>query len=223
MNGRVGSSLTPVDDEYNHLYKIVLVGDAAVGKTHLVHRYIKGYLPKTITPTIGVEFATRVMTLKTGGRVKTQIWDTAGQERYRAITGAHYRKAVGALVVYDITKEKSFENVAKWIEELKYNAEPDIVIMLVGNKVDLSDSNPNMRKVKYEDAAKFAASNGILFCETSAVSAQNVSDAFEDLLQEIYDVRNRKHLGAAPHRTGPKGQKLYAGNNDQAESKTNCC
>ena len=88
------------DDDYDHLYKVVLVGDATVGKTHLLSRYIKGTLPKAPTATIGVEFATRTVPLAVGGTVKAQIWDTAGQERYRAITSAHYRRAVGALLVY---------------------------------------------------------------------------------------------------------------------------
>eukprot|EP00331_Platyophrya_macrostoma_P028921 CAMPEP_0176461902 /NCGR_PEP_ID=MMETSP0127-20121128/34933_1 /TAXON_ID=938130 /ORGANISM="Platyophrya macrostoma, Strain WH" /LENGTH=217 /DNA_ID=CAMNT_0017853687 /DNA_START=29 /DNA_END=682 /DNA_ORIENTATION=+ len=196
MNNRGGGAVSSGDDDYNHLYKIVLVGDAGVGKTYLVNRYIKGSIPKNNIPTIGVEFATKIMTLKTGGRVKAQLWDTAGQERYRAITSAHYRKAVGALLVYDVTKEKTFENVSKWMEELKASAEPDLVIMLVGNKIDLCDNNPSIRKVKTEDAKKFAAANDILFCEASAITSHNVSDAFENLLQEIYDTRNRRQLKA---------------------------
>ena len=94
------------------------------------------------------------------------------------------------MVVYDVTKERTFENVAKWIEELKFNSEPDIVIILVGNKVDLCDNNPAMRKVKTEDAKKFAAANNLLFAEASAITSQNVSDAFENLLQGI----NHTHI-----------------------------
>ena len=100
-------------------------------------------------PTIGVEFATKPVPLKTGGTVRVQIWDTgkiifsssyfsiAGQERFKAITSAHYRKSLGALLVYDITKEQSFKNIEKWISEVKEHAEPDIVLMLVGNKLDI--------------------------------------------------------------------------------------
>ena len=96
---------------------------------------------------------------------------------------SHYRRAVGALLVYDVTKEKSFESVTKWMEELKYHAEPDIVIMLVGNKVDLVDKNPSLRKVSREEARKLAQEHQMLFEETSAVTAQNVTDVFERLLQ----------------------------------------
>lgn len=127
------------DDDYNFVFKIILLGDTNVGKTHLLSRYIKGQLPKQKGPTIGVEFATKPVPLKTGGTVRVQIWDTgkslnifkqvdhlstsdlsksltdyssnlfslfvAGQERFKAITSAHYRKSLGALLVYDITKE----------------------------------------------------------------------------------------------------------------------
>jgi Rab family protein len=175
------------DQVYDHLYKVVLVGDATVGKTHLLSRYIKGTLPKAPTATIGVEFATRTVPLAVGGTVKAQIWDTAGQERYRAITSAHYRRAVGALLVYDITKQATFQNCMKWMEELRQNAEPDIVIMLVGNKVDLVEKDPSARQVNYDAAAEFARQHTLLFSESSAVTSHNVKHIFEFLLQEIYN------------------------------------
>ena len=135
------------EEEYDFLYKIVLVGDSNVGKTNLISRYIKNSLPKNSNPTIGVEFATRVVPLRSGGTVKAQIWDTAGQERYYAIVSAHYRRAIGALLVYDVTNLKTFTSAKKWIQELKSKAEPDIVIMLVGNKIDLVDKSPEKREV----------------------------------------------------------------------------
>lgn len=174
-------------DDYDHLYKVVLVGDATVGKTHLLSRYIKGSLPKAPTATIGVEFATRTVPLAVGGTVKAQIWDTAGQERYRAITSAHYRRAVGALLCYDVTKQATFQNCMKWMEELRQNAEPDIVIMLVGNKVDLVEKDAGARQVYYDAAAEFARQHGLFFSEASAVTSYNVKHIFEHLLQEIYN------------------------------------
>merc|ERR1712187_498264 len=140
---------------YDHLYKVVLVGDATVGKTHLLSRYIKGTLPKAPTATIGVEFATRIVPLAVGGTVKAQIWDTAGQERYRAITSSHYRRAIGALLVYDVTRQATFQNCLKWLEELRQNAEPNITIMLVGNKVDLVEKDPSSRQVSVDAAMEF--------------------------------------------------------------------
>lgn len=164
------------------------MGDTSVGKTHLLSRYIKNELPRNKYPTIGVEFATKGVTLKAGGTVKAQIWDTAGQERFKAITSAHYRKSIGALIVYDITKEQSFMSVKKWIEEVREHAEPEIVIMLVGNKLDLAEQHPSERKVAREFAADFARKNKLLFMETSAFADVNVRDVFEYLVQEIYTV-----------------------------------
>eukprot|EP00921_Rhytidocystis_pertsovi_P002976 GHVQ01004961.1.p1 GENE.GHVQ01004961.1~~GHVQ01004961.1.p1 ORF type:complete len:283 (+),score=37.54 GHVQ01004961.1:543-1391(+) len=183
-------------DDYDHLYKIILVGDATVGKTHLLSRYIRGTLPKSPKATIGVEFATRTVPLAVGGTVKAQIWDTAGQERYRSITSAHYRRAVGALLVYDVTRKNTFLNASKWLEELRQNAEPDIVVMLVGNKVDLVEKEPGERAVAYETAATYAQNNGLFFSEASAVSSFNVKHIFEHLLQEIYNQKTKgRNLG----------------------------
>ena len=116
------------ETQYDQLYKIVLIGDSGVGKSWLVSRYVKGVFPKNKGATIGVEFASKNLHLRTGTNVKAQIWDTAGQERYLAITSAHYRRAVGALVVYDIWKKQSFDNCEKWINDVKAQADPDIAI-----------------------------------------------------------------------------------------------
>mmetsp|Transcript_70686 Transcript_70686/g.229687 ORF Transcript_70686/g.229687 Transcript_70686/m.229687 type:complete len:221 (+) Transcript_70686:204-866(+) len=177
----------PDDDCCDNLYKVVLVGDATVGKTHLLSRYVKGTLPKAPTATIGVEFATRTIPLAVGGTVKAQIWDTAGQERYRAITSSHYRRAVGALLVYDVTRSATFQNCLKWLEELRQNAEPNIIIMLVGNKVDLVEKDPTARQVYYDSAVDFAHQHKLFFKEASAVTNYNVKHCFEHLLQEVYN------------------------------------
>ena len=181
------------EEEYDFLYKIVLVGDSNVGKTNLISRYIKNTLPKNSNPTIGVEFATRVVSLRSGGTVKAQIWDTAGQERYYAIVSAHYRRAIGALLVYDITNIKSFLNAKKWIQELKSKAEPDIVIMLVGNKIDLVEKSSEKREVSVDQAENFAKQEGLLFIETSAITSHKVREAFETLLEEIYKNSRNKN------------------------------
>lgn len=181
-------------EDYDHLYKIIVVGDATVGKTHLLSRYIRGSLPKAPAATIGVEFATRIVPLQVGGTVKAQIWDTAGQERYRSITSAHYRRAVGALLVYDVTRHNTFMNATKWLEELRQSAEPDIIVMLVGNKVDLVEKDARRREVPYEIAAEFAQKEGLFYSEASAVTALNVKHIFEHLLQEIYNQKTKGRL-----------------------------
>ncbi|GJN39998.1 hypothetical protein PR202_gb29158 [Eleusine coracana subsp. coracana] len=113
-----------------------------------------------------------------GKTIKAQIWDTAGQERYRAITSAYYRGAVGALLVYDVTKAMTFENVNRWLKELRDHADSNIVVMLIGNKIDLR----HLRSVAVEDAASFAESEGLFFIETSALDATNVEKAFQTCL-----------------------------------------
>eukprot|EP01054_Gregarina_sp_Poly1_P007258 Gregarina_sp_Poly_1__7257@NODE_3998_length_784_cov_99_622036_g2408_i1_p1_GENE_NODE_3998_length_784_cov_99_622036_g2408_i1NODE_3998_length_784_cov_99_622036_g2408_i1_p1_ORF_typecomplete_len238_score33_55Ras/PF00071_22/2e55Roc/PF08477_13/5_2e26Arf/PF00025_21/1_2e16Gtr1_RagA/PF04670_12/6_3e08GTP_EFTU/PF00009_27/8_5e07SRPRB/PF09439_10/1_7e06FeoB_N/PF02421_18/6_3e05MMR_HSR1/PF01926_23/0_00016AAA_22/PF13401_6/0_00076AAA_22/PF13401_6/2_4e03TniB/PF05621_11/0_013_NODE_3998_length_784_cov_99_622036_g2408_ len=178
-------------DDYDYLYKIILVGDATVGKTHLLSRYTRGTLPRTPQPTVGVEFATHTVPLAVGGTVKAQIWDTAGQERYRSITAAHYRRAVGALLVFDVTKAQTFKNASHWLEDLRAYAEPDIVVFLVGNKIDLVEGNPHEREVPFEQAAAFANNNGLFFSEVSAVTSFNVKKVFEHLLQEIYNHKTK--------------------------------
>ena len=105
------------------LIAVILIGDVDVGKTCLLSRYLKNQLPKTQKTTIGVEFATKNVTMKDGATVKAQLWDTAGQEKYRAITVAHYRKAVGCLVVYDVTNRKTFTDVKYWLDSLMDSAE----------------------------------------------------------------------------------------------------
>lgn len=185
---------------YDFLYKLVLVGDATVGKTHLLSRYLKGRLPNTASATIGVEFGTRNVRLHDGKVVKAQIWDTAGQERYRAITSAHYRKAAGALLVYDVTRRPTFENCATWLQELREGAGPEVAVVLVGNKVDLPEQDEQCRVVAFEDAEAFAHGNGLLFYETSAVTAVNVSTVFQALFERIYE-QNR--AGQAPEPDSP--------------------
>lgn len=128
-------------------------------------------------PTIGVEFATRTLITDTK-LIKAQIWDTAGQERYRAITSAYYRGALGALLVYDISKKATFDNIEKWLKELREHADPNIVLMLVGNKCDLK----NLRQVKTEDASVFSEKNSVAFLETSALDSTNVESAFQKVV-----------------------------------------
>lgn len=176
--------------EYDYLYKVVLIGDSGVGKSNLLSRFTRNEFNLETKSTIGVEFATRSIQAN-GKTIKAQIWDTAGQERYRAITSAYYRGAVGALLVYDIAKNITFKNVEKWLTELLENAAGNIVIMLVGNKSDLR----HLREVPTETAKEFAEKNNLLFIETSALDSSNVELAFQQILTEIYEVSIR-HLNA---------------------------
>lgn len=124
--------------------------------------------------------------------MKAQIWDTAGQERYRAITSAYYRGALGALLVYDVTKPTTFENVSRWLKELRDHADANIVIMLIGNKTDLK----HLRAVATEDSQGYAEKEGLSFIETSALEATNVEKAFQTILAEIYRIISKKSLSS---------------------------
>lgn len=207
------------DDEYDCLFKVVLIGDSGVGKSNLLSRFTRNEFNLESKSTIGVEFATRSVQCQ-GKTIKAQIWDTAGQERYRAITSAYYRGAVGALLVYDISKYNTFENVEKWLRELRDHAEQNIVIMLVGNKSDLR----HLRTVNTEEARAFAEKNDISFMETSALDCTNVEEAFQTILSEIYKTTQRKQLAGSEHegtatvRPG-QGETINISDNAQADNK----
>jgi small GTP-binding protein len=177
------------DDEYDYLFKVVLIGDSGVGKSNLLSRFTRNEFNLESKSTIGVEFATKSIQ-SDNKTIKAQIWDTAGQERYRAITSAYYRGAVGALLVYDISKRMSYENVARWLKELRDHADPNIVIMLVGNKKDLR----HMRQVTTDEAKEFCKTHKLFFIETSALADSNVATAFETILKEIYRLISRKTI-----------------------------
>ncbi len=155
----------------------MLIGDSGVGKSNLLSRFTRNEFNLDSKSTIGVEFATRSIQVD-AKTIKAQIWDTAGQERYRAITSAYYRGAVGALLVYDISKHQTYENVQRWLKELRDHADSNIVIMLVGNKSDLR----HLRAVPTEEAKQFASENNLSFIETSALDASNVELAFQNIL-----------------------------------------
>ena len=162
-----------------------------VGKSSLMSQYIKKIFPESPLPTIAIEFATKIIKIKEGGFVKAQIWDTAGQEKYKSITSHHYRKAVGALLVFDVTRKITFDNCINWLKELKNNTQNDCIICLVGNKCDLIDGFPNRREVSTEEAMNFARQYNTLYFETSARSNNNVTECFEELLQQIYNTRRK--------------------------------
>jgi len=173
---------------FDYLYKIVLMGDSAVGKSCLLSRFVQNEFVLDQKPTIGVEFLSKTIHILPEDKkqspkyVKAQIWDTAGQERFRAITSAYYRGAVGALICYDITKKKSFENVSHWLREMRNNGDPQVV-MLVGTKSDLQ----YLREVTTEEGMELAQREGMLFIETSSYNSDNVELAFTEIVKRILE------------------------------------
>ncbi|XP_007946748.1 ras-related protein Rab-13 [Orycteropus afer afer] len=165
---------------YDHLFKLLLIGDSGVGKTCLIIRFAEDNFNNTYISTIGIDFKIRTVDIE-GKKIKLQVWDTAGQERFKTITTAYYRGAMGIILVYDITDEKSFENIQNWMKSIKENASAGVERLLLGNKCDMEAK----RKVQKEQADKLAREHGIRFFETSAKSSMNVNEAFNSLARDI--------------------------------------
>eukprot|EP00931_Biecheleriopsis_adriatica_P054606 TRINITY_DN32148_c0_g1_i1.p1 TRINITY_DN32148_c0_g1~~TRINITY_DN32148_c0_g1_i1.p1 ORF type:complete len:215 (+),score=36.42 TRINITY_DN32148_c0_g1_i1:32-646(+) len=167
---------------YAYIFKLIVIGDQSVGKTCILLQFTEKQFRLDHAPTIGVEFAARNVTLD-DQTIKLHIWDTAGLENFKALTRSYYRGATGAVLVYDITSRPTFQHVAGWLEQARQNANPGLVVMLVGNKQDLQ----NRRQVTYEEGAAFARAHGIGFMETSACTGVNVEEAFVRTAQGIHN------------------------------------
>ncbi|XP_014241167.1 ras-related protein Rab-8A isoform X3 [Cimex lectularius] len=164
---------------YDHLFKLLLIGDSGVGKTCILFRFSEDAFNNTFISTIGIDFKIRTIELD-GKKIKLQIWDTAGQERFRTITTAYYRGAMGIMLVYDITNEKSFDNIKNWIRNIEENATTDVEKMLLGNKCD-----HDVRVVSKERGEQLAIEYGIKFMEVSAKESINVESAFFTIAGDI--------------------------------------
>jgi len=161
-------------------FKLVLLGDSAVGKSSLVLRFVKKQFFEYQESTIGAAFLTQTVAVN-DFVVKFEIWDTAGQERYHSLAPMYYRGAASAIVVYDITNRQSFVRAKSWVKELQRQGNPNIVIALAGNKLDLQDQ----RKVEVDEAKSYADDNGIMFMETSAKTNHNVTELFKAIARKL--------------------------------------
>ncbi|VFQ79063.1 unnamed protein product [Cuscuta campestris] len=208
-------------DEYDYLFKLVLIGDSGVGKSNLLSRFTRNEFNLESKSTIGVEFATKSLTVD-GKVIKAQIWDTAGQERYRAITSAYYRGAVGALLVYDVTRHITFENVSRWLKELRDHTDPNIVVMLIGNKSDLR----HLVAVSTQEGTEFSEKESLYFMETSALESTNVENAFTEVLTQIYHIVSKKAIetgdaGGSTISVPPRGESINV--REQGGKQGGCC
>ncbi|KAL2916742.1 Vacuolar protein sorting-associated protein 21 [Polyrhizophydium stewartii] len=174
--------------------KLVLLGEAAVGKSSLVLRFVNNEFQENKEPTIGAAFLTQKCKLD-DKIIKFEIWDTAGQERFHSLAPMYYRNAQAAVVAYDLTKPASLEKAKAWVKELQRQANPNIVIALVGNKLDLAST---ARGVSTEEAQAYANESGLLFLEASAKTGEFVMDIFTEIAKKI----PLDTLAAARQRTG---------------------
>ena len=211
--------MTDESDNYEQLYKIIIIGDSGVGKSNILGRYLHNEFKHDTKSTVGVEFGSKQLKVD-GVNIKLQIWDTAGEERYRAITSAYYKGSKGCFIVYDITSEISFENVEKWYEEIRKSAEKEISIILVGNKCDLE----NERKVSIELGQSKAKNLNCPFFETSALNNTNIVTAFQSISENIYNrCKNEKNLeDDDDYEIVPKDDKKIDINTNK-KKETKCC
>ena len=170
------------DNSYDHLIKILLIGESGVGKTCILQRFNRGDFLVNHLTTIAIDFKMKIYEVK-NKKLKMQIWDTAGQERFNTLTKGFFKSAHGIMIVYSITDEKSFQQIGKWMNQIKENAPPDVKILLVGNKSDLKQE----RVVSYEAGEDCAQRNNVPFFETSAFNGENINKVFEQLGSDILE------------------------------------
>ncbi len=197
-------------------FKLVLLGESAVGKSSLVLRFVKGQFHEFQESTIGAAFLTQTLCLD-DTTVKFEIWDTAGQERYHSLAPMYYRGAQAAIVVYDITNGDTFARAKNWVRELQRQARPDIVIALAGNKSDLGQK----RLVEYEEANAYAEENGLLFMETSAKNANNVNEIFLAIARKL--PRDQDGAGGAGTSGGIRPGQAGDGQGGEGSKLGTCC
>ena len=204
------------DVKEDYKLKVVVVGDSGVGKTNLIKRFVTNTFSANSKATVGVEFISK--SYRINDQVfKIEIWDTAGQERYKSITAAYYKGAKGALIVYDTTQKTSFENIDKWMSEIKEKSSKDMKLMIIGNKIDLKDE----RQVETDEALAKAQTLDAPIMETSALDATNVKEAFYDLLKEMYkEVKKKLDVVESQAESGNDGIQLET--NDESQKK-GCC
>jgi len=166
--------------EYDHLFKILLIGDSAVGKSSILRRFTDNDFEEDRPCTIGVDFKTKLF-LVDGKRINLTVWDTAGQEKFRSLTSSYYRGTQGIMLVYDVTRRSTFDSLTHWMKEIDmYSTNRDAIILLVGNRVDKAN-----REVSAEEGGKFAKTHNMAFIECSAKTTLNIQQAFSDLASKI--------------------------------------
>ena len=168
-------------------YKILLLGNALVGKSSILIKYSDDYFPENYIATVGIDYKLKHFELANGKKVKVQIWDTAGQDRYKSLTKNYYKNSNGIILVYSVVDKKSFDEISNWIEDIREETKDDIIIFLVGNKIDLNDK----RVISINDAKKLAENYNIKYYETSAKTGNGIDILFNDLITHIYETNSK--------------------------------
>ena len=201
------------EDEYDYIFKVLLIGNSDVGKSSLILRYVDQIWNDVFVPTIGVDF--KVKSIEVDKKlVKMQIWDTAGQERFRNVISSYFKGAHGILLIYDITSRESFKELENWLGEVERHASSQVLKILIGNKCDLEEK----RAIQKDEGEAFAMRNGMQFIETSAKNNTNVSEAFEALAKIMVESSNKRNA----IKIEKKNIKVEKGT-DLNVKKKNCC
>ena len=203
------------DENYDFIFKVLLLGNSDVGKSSLLLRYVDSVWNDAFVPTIGVDFKVKTLTINEK-KVKMQIWDTAGQERFRTVVSTYFRGAHGILLLYDVTNRDSFKNLESWLIEIEKNAKEKVLKILIGNKCDLTDD----REIQSDEGKAFALRNGMEFMETSAKMNTNVTEAFETLGKLMIEF-NSKSNNLTQNSKDTKN--LKAGSGKNLKTKKGCC
>ena len=204
------------DENYDFIFKVLLLGNSDVGKSSLLLRYVDSVWSDTFVPTIGVDFKVKTIEID-GKKVKLQIWDTAGQERFRTVVSTYFRGAHGIFLIYDITNRDSFKNLENWLIEIEKNASENVLKILIGNKNDLEDE----RDISPDEGKSFANRNGMQFIETSAKMNTNVNEAFETLGKLMIEFNSQQKQAMTQDKKDKKVLGASSGKN--LNTKKGCC
>lgn len=213
MSGRSVSASSGNGKNYDTIMKILLIGDSGVGKSCLLVRFVDDKFNPSFITTIGIDFKIKTVEIN-GQKIKLQLWDTAGQERFRTITTAYYRGAMGIILVYDVTDEKTFANIRTWFKTVTEHANDEAQLLLVGNKSDM-----DTRTVTFEQGDELSKELGIPFIESSAKNDDNVNDIFFTLAKLIQEKIDTNKL-ANPNNN--KDGNITV-NSSSGSHKSNCC
>jgi len=175
-------------EDYDMSFKVMMLGESGVGKSSIVQRYVNDTFDEDANPTVGTDFARKIVKTGDGHRVNMMVWDTAGQERFLSLTTSFYRGVHAFLVCYDVSDPKSLQRIPFWLEEIKAHATlPDALRALVANKIDLRTGDNQDGFITRAEGAEFARENGMLFFECSALTRVGIQQAFEEVLLKIIE------------------------------------
>jgi small GTP-binding protein len=197
--------MNKLNEKYDYNAKILLIGESSVGKTGIMLRFVNDRFSNSFITTIGIDFNCKTI-VSNGSKIKLQLWDTAGQERFRAITTSYYKGSNAVIIVYDVTNRDSFDRIKYWIESVYAKLSSDVIIILVGNKIDLE----SIREITFDEGYELAKKYDIHFFECSAKNGININKIFDDVADQF--IKQFNNCITKPNKINLKKEK-----------KKNCC